>query len=350
MKISYCALNYILLIIIIGLIAFIFFYNSKQTLDKVLFPKIKANYEDYLKVSDLHNLWYAEYGNPKGTPVVFLHGGPGSQCTEYAMRYFDPKFYRIVLFDQRGSGKSKPHADMTDNNSQNLISDIESLRQHLKIDKWVVFGGSWGSALAIAYGETHPDKVLGFILRGIFLGRKKEGDQLWYGMKDIFPEVWEELETFIPENERNDLAAAYYKRLVDSNPEIHLPAARKFVKYDSIAAVLVSDHKKIEKETNKHDKETLSLARTFTHYYMNNFFFRHNQLIDDLPKITHLPAIIVHGRYDIICRPQVAYELHKMWPDSEIHFADASGHSASEIGVAKELVKATEKMKKLIKH
>jgi proline iminopeptidase len=319
-------------------------YELKFTLDQILFPKLEAYNEGYLRVSELHEIWYSEYGNPSGKPVVFLHGGPGGGCSPDSARFFDPEHYRIILFDQRGCGRSKPFGEVEGNTTQDLIEDIENLREHLKIDKWLIFGGSWGSALAMTYGEAYPNSCLGFILRGIFLGKESEFQQVWYGMKDIFPEVWDEFSCFLPLNERRDLIKSYYKRLMDPNAEIHMAAARAFIKYDFTASFLLPNAQIIE-QILKNDILVLGCARLFAHYSMHKFFFEENQILDNLAKIKHLPAIIVHGRYDVILRVSSAYELHKNWSGSEFILVPDAGHSSVDHGIAKALVVATEKLK-----
>lgn len=318
--------------------------QKSPTVENYLFPKLTPYEENYLQVSQIHRIWYAQYGNPQGEPVVLLHGGPGAGSGDNDMRFFDPKYYRIILLDQRGAKRSEPAAEMRENTTQHLIADIEALRQQLKIEKWLVFGGSWGSALSLAYGQAHPERCLGFILRGIFLGRKAEGDQLWYGMKDAFPEVWEEFVNFLPVEERDDLPGSYYKRLMHPDRNINYPAARAFIKYDFTSAFLQAEPAAIQALMDD-EKASLGMAKTFTHYYMHDFFFKPNELIDNLDKVNHLPLIIVHGRYDIICRAQVAYELHKKWPNSKLVIVEAAGHSAREPGITKALVEATESMK-----
>jgi proline iminopeptidase len=322
-------------------------YIAKYTLEDVLYPIIKPLNEGYLKVSDLHEIYFAEYGNPKGIPVVNIHGGPGAGSSANDMRFFDPKHYRIILFDQRGAKRSKPLASIKENTTADLISDLEKLRKALKIDKWLVFGGSWGSALALAYGQTHPKQCLGFVLRGIFLGNEEEYLQVWYGMQDIFPEAWEEFNNFLPANERKDLVTSYYKRITHSDAKIHMPAARAFIKYDFSCANLFIDDLKIKKML-KDDVLVLGLARIFAHYSMHKFFFKKDQLLNGTKKISHLPAIIVHGRYDVICRVKSAYKLHQAWPASELMIVADAGHSSHEPSVAKALVNATKKMKKLV--
>ena len=291
-------------------------YEITCRTEENFFPEIRPFNEGYLQVSPFHQLWYAQYGNPQGTPVLVVHGGPGAGCTPNDMRFFDPNFYHIILLDQRGSNHSQPCAELTDNTTDYLIADMEFLRKHISIDQWMLFGGSWGSALSLAYGQTHPDHCLGFVLRGIFLGRKREFEQVWYGMRDMYPEAWKVFIDYLPENERNDLIKAYYKRLMDPNIEVYMPAARAFTKYDLLCSTLV-DNSRVE-TILKNDRIVLGLAKCFTHYCMNAFFFKPEQLVDNLHKIAHLPCIIVHGRYDVICRPSTAFELHEKWPGSKL--------------------------------
>ncbi len=318
-------------------------YQTNQTVDHFLYPPIQPYHEDYLQVSDIHRLWFAEYGNRQGTPVVFLHGGPGFGCAPNDMRYFDPEFYRIILFDQRGALRSMPHGEMKDNTTADLIEDIEKIRKHLGIEKWMVFGGSWGSALSIAYGENHPDKCLGFVLRGIFLATKEEFRRIWYDMRDHYPQAWEEMNNFIPSYERSSVIYDYYERLMDPDPSVHMPAAKAFMKYDLTCAFL---RPKSLEESLKNEKVVLGTARTFTHYGVNNFFMKEpNQLLCHLSNIAHLPAIIVQGQFDTICLIKQAYTLHTQWPGSELVIVPDAGHSAGELGNTKALVEATNKMK-----
>jgi len=309
------------------------------------FPVSKPFHEGYLKVSPIHELWYAEYGNPVGTPVIVLHGGPGGGCNDDDMKFFDPDFWRIILLDQRGAKRSRPFGELKDNTTQDLISDLEELRKHLKIDKWLIFGGSWGSTLGLAYGEEHPENVLGFILRGIFLGKNEENLNLWYGMRDTFPEVWQEFNDFIPEAEQGDLVSAYHRLIMNDDPGVAIPAARSFFKYDITCSFLKLSPEDLQKFM-ANDLLVLGVSRTFIHYSTNKFFIKDNQIIDNIGKIYHLPLIIVHGRYDTITRAKSAYELHQIWPGSELNFVDAAGHSAMEPQVVAELVNATEKIKK----
>lgn len=318
-------------------------YTLKYNLSDVLFPKINPNLEGRLKVSDLHELWYAEYGNPSGMPVIFLHGGPGGGCSPYDARFFNPAFYRIILFDQRGSGRSIPLYELQDNNTQELVADIEKIRIHLKINKWLIFGGSWGSLLSILYGQAHPERCLGFVLRGVVMGSEAELANI-YAMGDIFPESFDEFEKFLPENERGNLMQAYFKRFCDPDLEVALSAARAFAKYDIGAAFLLDSSEKVERILAD-EGVFLAMAKFFTYYAVNKCFLSANQVINNLDKISHLPAIIIHGRYDVICRVQSAYKLHKNWAGSELYIIQDAGHASTEPGIAKMLVYATERMR-----
>ena len=317
-------------------------YVPKYTLDEILFPKIEPNLEGYLRVSDIHEIWYAEYGNLQGTPVIFVHGGPGGGVCDDDARFFNPKHYRIILFDQRGAKRSRPLYEMAENNTHNLINDMEKLRKHLGIDKWLALGGSWGSTLSVLYGQTYPEHCLGFVLRGIFTATDEEISNI-YAMGDIFPENYNELVSLIPENERGDLLNAYFKRLCDPDPKICMEAARIFMKYDLEAAFLMNSKERVQKILAEEDI-ILAVSKFFAHYALNRFFLEPNQIMDELYKISHLPAIIVHGRYDIICRVKNAYKMHKNWPGSELVIIQDAGHSDDELGTAKALVYATEKM------
>jgi len=321
-------------------------YSPKYLLDDVLFPLSKPFDEGYLQVSSLHSIFYSQYGNPNGAPVVFLHGGPGAGTSSSNARFFDPAFYRIVIFDQRGCGRSKPLGELGENSTQNLIADIEQLRISLGIDKWMVFGGSWGSTLAMLYGQAHPDQCLGFVLRGIFCATEQEIKSLWNANDDIFPEVYEEFVGFLPEDERSDLMNSYHKRFLDPDPEIHLPAMRSFIKYDTTIAFLMQGDQRALEDLNDQDL-VFGMSRICAHYCINHCFIKENQILDEINKIAHYPVIIVQGRYDIICRPKMAYKLHKAWKGSELVLVPDSGHSSIEVGVARELVRATQKMKSI---
>jgi proline iminopeptidase len=306
------------------------------------FLLIEPFHEGYLSVSKEHRLWYAEYGNKDGIPVIFVHGGPGGGSGPKDLQFLDPSFYRIILCDQRGAGRSEPNAEIKRNTTSHLVEDFESLRKHLGIERWVLFGGSWGSALALIYGETHPDRVLGFILRGIFLGTKAEFLKLWYGMGDIYPEAFAKYYRFIPEEERVDIIAAYYRRLLDADPKVHMPAARSFCEYDFTCATLFDKTKLLTQLAD--DRRVLALARLFAHYSINNFFLTENQIIKNLSKIILLPLIIVHGRYDVICRASNAFKLYEHWPKSKLIIVQDGGHSNQEPSMIKALVEAGETM------
>jgi len=317
-------------------------FESTQNLDQVLYPMIEPFDEGNLKVSDLHTIWYAQYGNPKGVPILVVHGGPGAGCNPSSARHTDPEYYRIILVDQRGAPQSKPYAEMKENNTENLIEDFEKLRKHLGIEKWILLGGSWGVALSLAYGEVHPDVVLGFVLRGIFLARQDEMRD-WNGRSSVFPEKWEELLKYIPNAERDDIIKALYKRIMDSNPKVYMEAAKNLAQFcmsgqdlfgTSGAANLMKD-----------DKLTICLSRAFSHYFVNNCFLKENQLLENISKIAHLPAIIVHGRLDLVTKPQAAYDLHKSWPVSKLMYVPDGAHSLLDPSMSKALVQACEEMK-----
>lgn len=300
-----------------------------------------------LKVSNLHEIYYEEVGNPKGVPIVFLHGGPGGGVSPKYRQWFDPKYYRVVLFDQRGAGLSTPYADLRENTTWDLVSDIEKLRQHLKIDQWIVFGGSWGSTLALAYAETHPQSVKGLVLRGIFLCRKKEIDWFYQdGASKIFPEFWEPYLNEIPESERQDLVSAYHRRLTSPDKNTQLSAARAWSIWEGSTSMLLPSDDLIARFAG--DEFALAFARIECHYFMNRAFFNSdNYLIENVHKIRHIPGEIVHGRYDVVCPIENAWELHKAWPESRLHITADAGHSALEAGNTQKLLEITERFKTL---
>lgn len=318
-------------------------YQIITPAENYLWPAITPFDEGYLAVSDLHSLWYAQYGNPHGQPVVVLHGGPGGGCSPRDMRYFDPEFYRVILFDQRGAGRSKPVAETKENTTQHLIEDIEVLRTHVNVTRWLIFGGSWGSALALAYGQAYPSRCLGFILRGIFLGTKDEYLRLWNSMGDIYPEEFAEYVEFLPANERHDLLESYYRRLMDKDPQIHQPAARAFYKYDQTCATLVDKSRLAGNLTN--DESVLALSRLFAHYSKHEFYLKPDQLINNLSTIEHLPMMIVHGRYDVICRAQSGYRLYRAHKNASLTIVPDAGHATFEPGITKVLIDAGNQFK-----
>lgn len=311
------------------------------------FPEIEAYDKGQLKVSDLHTLYYEESGNPQGRPVVFLHGGPGGGVSPDHRRYFDPKTYRIVLFDQRGSGQSTPCAELKDNTTWDLVKDTETLRQHLGIEKWVVFGGSWGSTLALTYAITHPDRVKALILRGIFLCRPSEIKWFYQeGASQMFPDVWDQYVQVIPPEERHDMVNAYYRRLTHANADIRLQAAKAWSKWEAATSRLIIDPSAIEEFDDP--EYALSFARIECHYFTNNAFFPNdNYLLENVQKIRNIPGYIVQGRYDVVCPPRSAWDLHKAWPEAQFKFIADSGHAASEPGTRSALIEATEACKNL---
>jgi len=309
---------------------------------KTLYEHIEPFDTGRLKVSPIHELYYEQCGNPQGKPAVFLHGGPGGGISSDYRRYFDPEIYRVVLFDQRGSGKSTPHASLEDNTTWHLVADIERLREHLGIKTWQVFGGSWGSTLALAYAETHPDRVHQLVLRGIFLCRQKE--IRWFyqeGASAIFPDVWEEYLKVIPEAERADMVSAYYRRLTSEEEAVRLEAARAWSIWEGSTSKLLFDPSMIEKFADP--EFALAFARIECHYFMNNAFFStDNYLIENIGRIRSTPGVIVQGRYDVVCPATSAWDLHRAWPEAQLHIIPDAGHSISEPGIVDALVTATD--------
>ncbi|MEJ2115839.1 MAG: prolyl aminopeptidase [Gammaproteobacteria bacterium] len=312
-----------------------------------LYPEVDPYHEFQLKVSTLHTLWVEECGNPHGIPVVFLHGGPGAACEPFQRRFFDSKKYRIILFDQRGCGRSTPHAELAENTTEHLVADIETIRNYLKIRKWLVFGGSWGSTLALAYAEAHTESVSGLILRGVFLCRQR--DIQWFyqdGASYIFPDLWEDYIKVIAEEERADLVNAYYKRLTSSEEKIRLDAARAWSTWEGGTSNLITKPSVLNHFADDHI--ALSLARIECHYFVNNSFMRDNQLTEEAYKLKNIPGVIVHGRYDVVCPLEQAFALHQVWPGAEFIVTPNSGHSATEDENVDALVRATQKFIKLL--
>jgi proline iminopeptidase len=309
---------------------------------KIRYPPIEPNKTGFLDVGDGHRLYWEESGTPEGLPVIFLHGGPGSGTEPSHRCYFDPKIYRIVLMDQRGCGKSTPHSSLTANTTWHLVDDIEKLRKALHINKWVVFGGSWGSTLALAYAETHPEPVLGLVLRGIFLGRPKELTWFYeHGAHHIFPDEWEKFLDPIPPAERDHMVEAYYRRLTSPDPAIRKQAASAWAAWEGAALKLIFDPTLFLQFTE--DVHADALARMECHYFLNNCFFKtDNWLIEQVAPLRKIPAYIVQGRYDIICPMESAWELHKAWPEAEFEVIKDAGHAASEPGIMDALVRATD--------
>jgi len=308
-----------------------------------LYPPIEPYHLGRLAVDARHDLYFEQSGNPSGKPVVFLHGGPGGGTDPKHRRFFDPDHYRIILFDQRGCGQSEPFAALDDNTTWHLVDDIEALRVHLGIETWQVFGGSWGSTLAVAYAEAYPERVTELVLRGIFMFTAREAD--WFygrGTRMLFPDAWEAFVSIIPEAERGDLVNAYYARLTGDDDAQRAEAARAWSLWESRVATLIADD-----STLAHCEDpgfTLAFARIECHYFVHGGFLAHEQqLLEDTPKISHIPTTIVHGRYDVICPLENAWRLHKCLPRSELVIVEDSGHSAFEPGIAAALRDATDR-------
>ena len=308
-----------------------------------LYPEIEPFDSGFLPVSPLHTLYYEQCGNPHGKPVVFLHGGPGGGTNAKCRRFFDPAVYRIVLFDQRGCGKSTPHAELTDNTTWDLVADIERVREHLGVDRWQVFGGSWGSTLALAYAQTHPDKVSELVLRGIFMLRRWELEWFYQkGCDALYPDAWETYLDAIPEVERGDLMSAYHRRLTSPDAKTRTDAARAWSVWEGATSFLWQDKSHIE--SSAEDEFALAFARIECHYFVNGGFFEHDdQLLRNVERIRNIPAVIVQGRYDVVCPLRSAWDLHRAWPEADLHIVQDAGHSAFEPGIVHELVEATDR-------
>jgi proline iminopeptidase len=300
-----------------------------------------------LPVSELHQIYYEQSGNPAGKPVVVLHGGPGGGSVPFYRQYFNPQKYRIILFDQRGCGKSKPHAELQENTTWHLVEDIETLRQYLQIEQWIVFGGSWGSTLSLAYSQTYPECCLGLILRGIFLLRKKEIDWFYQtGANNIFPDAWEHYLKPIPPDERGDLLSAYYDRLTSPDLAVRLESARAWSVWEASTSKLLQDPELMSKFGA--DEFAVAFARIECHYFMNSGFFnQEDQLIQGVDRIRHIPSVIVQGRYDIVCPMISAWELHKAWPEAEFIVIPDAGHSMTELGIQTALLEASDRFSDL---
>jgi proline iminopeptidase len=312
---------------------------------KDLYPPIEPYDDGMLPVSSVHTIYYEQSGNPKGTPVVFLHGGPGGGTVPDYRRFFDPKAYRIVLFDQRGSGKSTPHASLEENTTWHLVADTEKLREHLGVESWVVFGGSWGSTLALAYAQTHPRRVRALVLRGIFLCRPKE--IRWFyqeGASNIYADVWEQYLNVIPPEERGDMLAAYYRRLTSDDEATRVEAARAWSIWEGSTSKLYPDPDLIDHFGDPHF--AIAFARIECHYFTHNAFFEtDNYLIENVEKIRDIPTVIVQGRYDVVCPMTSAWDLYRAFPEADLQLIADAGHSALEPGIRAALTEATERFK-----
>lgn len=305
-----------------------------------LFPRLEPRTQGFLDVSGGHRVYWEESGAADGVPVVFLHGGPGAGSNPSHRRFFDPKKYRIIVMDQRGAGRSTPFACVDQNTTQDLIADLEQLRVERNIHKWLVFGGSWGSTLALAYGVAHPESCLGFVLRGIFLGRKSEVDWFLYGIKRVFPDNWRRFVNALPESERDDLLTNFHRRLLDPDPKIHLPAAEAWSRFESSCSTLLPT----ASDGLGTGRGALSLARIEAHYFVNDVFLEQDHILNQIARIRHLPAVIVQGRYDMICPIETADELARAWPEACFVIVPDASHSAMEPGIRAQLISATNRL------
>jgi proline iminopeptidase len=308
-----------------------------------LFPPVEPYASGMLDLDAPHRMYYEQSGNPRGVPVVFLHGGPGAGASAVHRQFFDPAFYRIVVLDQRGAGRSTPLGCLENNTTPHLIADLERLRAHLGIDRWMVFGGSWGSTLALAYAEHHPESIRALVLRGIFLCRRSEIEWFLYGLRTIFPEAWRTFAGYIPEAERGDLLSAYHARLVDPDPAVHMPAARTWSVYEGSCSTLLPNPALVADFAS--DRVALGLARIEAHYFRHDIFLPESFLLENAGRLKKIPGVIVQGRYDIVCPTVSADDLHHAWPEAEYIVVPDAGHSAFEPGIRSRLVAATESFK-----
>jgi proline iminopeptidase len=310
-----------------------------------LYPEIEPYETGWLAVDDIHTLYWEQAGNPKGVPAVFLHGGPGSGAAAAHRRFFDANHYRVVVYDQRGAGRSTPLGELRDNTTAHLIEDMEALRRHLGIERWLVFGGSWGSSLALAYAQTYPERCIALVLRGIFLCRESEVDWFLTGMRGFFPEAWRRFTEFLPESERHDLLGNYHRRLTDPDPGVHIPAARAWSQYEGGCSTLRPNPEAVAAFADP--RVALGLARIEAHYFVNGLFLEDGQLLRDADRLSGIPGAIVQGRYDVVCPIVSADALAGAWPDASYDIIPDAGHSAMEPGVRAALVDATNRFRTL---
>ena len=311
--------------------------------DDYLYPALVPNRTGRLALDHMHTMYWEECGNPRGVPVVFLHGGPGGGIAPDHRRYFDPSFYRIILYDQRGSGQSTPLGELTDNTTDHLVADLERLRTHLGSERWLVFGGSWGSTLALAYAEAHRERVLGLVLRGVFLARSWEIRWFMVDMRNFFPEAWNAFASFLPEAERGDPLAHYYRRLTHPEPSVHMPAAHAWSRYESSCSTLLPDPDLVAHFDE--DAAALAIARIEAHYFVNGLFLSGDALLEGVARLRDIPCSIIQGRYDVVCPIRSADDLRRAWPEAEYMVVPDAGHSAREPGIARELVAATDRFR-----
>lgn len=310
-----------------------------------LFPPIEPYETGYLQVDALHSVYWEQSGNPRGVPVVFLHGGPGAGSSPSHRRFFDPTHYRIVILDQRGAGRSIPLGEIRENTTDILVADLERLRTRLGIGRWMVFGGSWGSTLALAYAQSHPDRVLALILRGIFLMRRAEIRWFLYEMRTLFPDAWDRFAAHVTPAERRDLLEAYWDRLTDPDPTVHLAAAKAWSIYEGTCSTLMPSPELVA--ASGEDVHALGLARIEAHYFRNNIFTPEDRLLRNVGRLHGIPAVVVQGRYDVVCPVATAWDLHRAWPAADFRIVPDAGHSAMEPGIRAALVAATERFRQL---
>ncbi len=306
-----------------------------------LFAEIGPFETGYLPLSAGHVMYWEQVGTPRGRPVLFLHGGPGAGAGAVHRRFFDPDFWRVVIFDQRGAGRSRPLGSLTDNTTADLVADIERLRRHVGVERWLLFGGSWGSTLALAYAQAHPERVSGCVLRGVFLGRPSEVDWFLHGLRAVFPDAHAQFASFLPEAERGDLLKGYLARLIDPDPAVHMPAARAWSIYEGSCSTMLPSPDTVSSFAQ--DRTALGLARIEAHYFAHGLFLRPDGLLAGMPGIGQIPAEIVQGRYDMICPACTAFELAAAWPAARLTIVPDAGHSALEPGVRRALVAAVER-------
>jgi proline iminopeptidase len=315
--------------------------------EDALYPDCTPRTSGMLRLDARHAMHWEECGNAAGVPLLFVHGGPGGGSLPHHRRYYDPSFWRIVLYDQRGAGRSTPSAEIADNTTAHLIDDIERLREHLRIERWLLFGGSWGSTLALLYAQAHPDRVLGLVLRGIFLATPSEIDWFLHGMARVFPEAWREFAHFLPPEERGDLLASYYRRLTHRAPAVHAPAAKAWDRYESTCSTLLP--KPNGNGRHEGDAGALAIARIEAHYFVHDAFIEPDRILANVSRIRGIPGVIVQGRYDIICPPAAADALARAWPEAEYIVVPDAGHSVREPGTTRELVAAVQRMRQRLR-
>ena len=318
--------------------------DTTTSLEEVLYPPIEAYETGFLKVAELHTIAWERSGNPNGIPVVVIHGGPGGGGQPSYRRYFDPSAFDIIQFDQRGCGQSTPHAELEDNTTQALVGDIEQLREHLGIETWHVFGGSWGSTLSLIYAQHHPQRAISLVLRGIFMCRKSE--LRWFyqdGASHIFPDAFEPYRNHIPEAEQDDLITAYYSRLTSEDADVRRAAAKEWTRWEMATSRLFPDPEYLEKAEDL--DFAVAFARIECHYFINAIFVEEAHILNNVASIQHIPTVIVQGRYDVVCPPRSAWELHKALPQSRLVMVSDAGHSMGEVSIARELVSATNNLR-----